>query len=512
MLCCWLLTFIIRLSRRFYALSGDSELWKQQYYSQWVRPRARRLANVGRSALPAKTEYSPKVSTWLDHSHLAEEGKVTNWKRQYRLRHNWSRGLCRVTEVEFPQPISPCALVKLCGGHVFTADVSHGLRAWAARDPASCLANIHFTDQQEDSAVLPTALAVSQQQSEQEIVVGFENGRLNRYVFDIPTSRLILRSSYVGLSVGAITAMALSSPYLLIVSQHKNLSLYNLSDQAETAVDITQPRELASLKADNMVAPMTLSLRVSALDIVASVVYSFFHIGCGWSQGIQELRFAKDGQQLDCRITSTVDSQYGMRTQGRTPSLRPRRSATSEPIDNEDSGPAVPSILHQQPPTSMSYAHPYLLTSHADNTLTMYLVVSDLSSLFVRGGQRLWGHTSSVSVVQVTNRGKAVSVSSRGDEIRLWELETAVPSLGSRRRLKDENSIQVTPENKPRVESESGLLPRSIQRDATGLGMAPSGPQEIPCMHEWVGFDEERVLLLREKQVGTQLLECYDFT
>ncbi|KAJ5126215.1 hypothetical protein N7526_008392 [Penicillium atrosanguineum] len=496
--------------------TGDSELWKRQYYSQWVRPRARRLANVRRSTLPGRTEYSPKVSTWLDHSHLAEEGKVTNWKRQYRLRHNWSRGLCRVTEVEFPQPTSPPALVKLCAGNVFTADAPHGLRAWAAKDPASCLANIPFPVAQEKPSMLPTALVVSHQQSQSEIVVGFESGLFNRYIFDVQTSQLILRSSHVGLCDGAITAMALSSPYLLIVSQHRNLSLYNLGDQShelETIVDITRPHELASLKADNMVAPMTLSLRASASEIVATVVYSFFHIGCGWSQGIQELRFDKDGQQLDCRIASTVDSQYGMRPlQGLSPSLMRRHSATVETVDNEDSAPVVPSILHRQPPTSMSYSHPYLLTSHADNTLTMYLVVSDLESLFVRGGQRLWGHTSSVSAVQVTNRGKAVSVTSRGDEIRIWELETAVSSLGSRRPWKDENSIQVSPGNKRRMESVSAPMPKSIQRDLDGLGMVPSVPQEMSRMHECVGFDEERVLLLREKQLGTQLLECYDFT
>jgi hypothetical protein len=59
---------------------------------------------------------------------------------------------------------------------------------------------------------------------------------------------------------------------------------------------------------------------------------------------------------------------------------------------------------------------------------------------------------------------------------------------------------------------ESGLVPKNIRRDAGGLGMFPSAPQEISRMHECVGFDEERVLLLREKEIGTQLLECYDFT
>ncbi|KAJ5661638.1 uncharacterized protein N7477_009254 [Penicillium maclennaniae] len=488
------------LSHRFHTLSGDSELWKRQYYSQWVRPRARRLANVRRSTSSAKMDYSPKVSTWLDHSHLAEEGKVTNWKRQYRLRHNWSRGLCRVTEVEFPQHTSPPTLVKLCAGNM----LSTGFGLGPLKIQRGVSANTPFADPQKKSGMLPTALVVSHQQNQSDIVVGFDNGLLNRYIFNVQTCQLILRSSYVGLSDGTITAMALSSPYLLTVSQHRNLSLYNLGGQShelEAPVDIPRLHELASLKADNMVAPMTLSLRS----------LSFGH--CGHCCGIQELRFDKDGQQLDCRIASTVDSQYGMSPlQGTTPPLRRRHSATIESIDNEVSAPGVPSILHQQPPTSMSYSHPYLLTSHADNTLTMYLVVSDLRSLYVRGGQRLWGHTSSVSAVQVTNRGKAVSVSSRGDEIRIWELETAVSSLGRHKPQNDENSIQVSPGNKRQAESVSAPTPKSIQRDLDGSGMAPCVPQEMTRRHECVGFDEERVLLLQEKQVGTQLLECYDFT
>lgn len=513
----WCLLLLIRLSRRFHSLGADSELWKRQYYSQWVRPRARRLAKVRRSILSTKADYSPRVSTWLDHSHLAEDGKMTNWKRQYRLRHNWSRGVCRVTEVEFPQPPSPPVLVKLCGGIVFTADAAQGLRAWSAKDPASCLAKCSFQVQSEAPSLLPTALAVSQSLDEQEIVVGFEHGHFNRYTFSAQIAQLCLRSSHVGFSEGAITAMALSSAYLLIVSQYKNLSLYHLrapSQKPAKVEEASEPRQLASLKADNMVAPMTLSLRVSAFEIMATIVYSFFHIGCGWSLGIQELRFDKEGRQLDSRLASTVDSQYGIRPlQALSPSPKRRHSASAESVDYQSSvTPAMPSIVHQQPPTSMSYSHPYLLTSHVDNTLTMYLVVSDSSSLYVRGGQRLWGHTSSVSAVQVTNRGKAVSVSSRGDEIRIWELETTVPSLNSRRPLKDENSIQVSPENQRRGELSPGFAPRNIQREMSSLELLSSAPPELSRLHECVGFDEERVFLLREKNVGTQLLECYDFT
>ncbi|KAJ6032432.1 hypothetical protein N7540_003164 [Penicillium herquei] len=497
-----------RLSRRFHALGGDSELWKRQYYSQWVRPRARRLANVRRSTLPARAEYSPKVSTWLDHGHLAVEGRLTNWKRQYRLRHNWAKGSCRVTEVDFLEPPCPPVLVKLCAGTVFTADTVHGLRAWAANDPTKCLSRISFSELHDAH---PTALAASHLENEYEILVGFENGRFSRYVLDDQISQFSLRSSHVGFRDGAITAMALSSPYLLMVSQHKNLSLYNIRPQSNHSEKSPPPgpREIASLQAENMVAPMTLSLRVSTYEIIATIVYSFFHIGCGWSLGIQELRFNKDGEQLESRLTSTVDSQYGVRPLEDRSSSNQRRHSAMIPAASPVT-PTEPSILHLKPPTSMSYSHPYLLTSHADNTLTMYLVVSNSKDLFVRGGQRLWGHTSSVSAVQVTNRGKAVSVNSIGNEIRIWELESAVSALSNQRPLKDESSIQVSPDN--RKPETYRTMPQIIRQRIDGPDHVPNTPEYLGRMYEYVGFDEERVVLLREKAVGTQSLECYDFT
>jgi hypothetical protein len=96
-------------------------------------------------------------------------------------------------------------------------------------------------------------------------------------------------------------------------------------------------------------------------------------------------------------------------------------------------------------------------------------------------------------------------VNSLGNEIRIWELETTVPSLGSRRPLKEESSIQVSPDNR-QLETKT----KSIPQDIAGLDLVSSTPHG--CMRECIEFDEERVLLLREKTVGTQLLECYDFT
>lgn len=129
----------------------------------------------------------------------------------------------------------------------------------------------------------------------------------------------------------------------------------------------------------------------------------------------------------------------------------------------------------------------YLLASHADNTLTLYLVKSTATAVSIDSGQRLWGHTSGVSTAHVSGRGKAVSVSARGSELRVWELEGGV---SEKRRLSA--SVRVQPQNYP--------------NDDVGKEWCENG-------FGWLGgFDEEKVVVLREKDEGRQALVVYDFT
>lgn len=506
-----------RLSRRFHALAGDSELWKRQYYSRWVWPRTRRTANKKCAGLPSSNyNYTPKVSTWLGHGHLAADGTVTNWKRQYRLQHNWSRGICRMIEIEFPQ-LRPPALVKFCAGLVFVAGSDHMLRIWEAGSPETCLARVPAADAPDG----PTALAVDHrvQQNKIEVTIGFESGRFSLWNLDLKTLRLCLRFTHQGTPDGPITTIALSLPYILMISQHKVLSLYKLSLERDTRGQILTKEDclIASLKADTISPPISLSVRVVGTQVVASIVYSFIHRGCGWSLGIQELHFNKFGQQKSSRLATTVESQH------ETMSLYPLHgedlcTSGSETLRGQHcqqyAGPSAPSILHREPPTSVSYSHPYLLTSHADNTLTMYLVVSTAAGLSVKSGRRLWGHTSSVSGVQVSNRGKAVSTSSRGGEVRIWELEALLSSSDTHRTLREDVSIQASPQNKeiqhsieePR--SQSSLF----QANSSMVSPATRTSSELAQIRSCVGFDEERLLLLHEIGIGRQLLEVYDFT
>lgn len=406
-------------------------------------------------------------------------------------------------------------LVEFCAGMVFTADTSYGLRTWIAKSPTTCVASALLSNPG-DRLAIPTALTATRYLYGKsiEIGIGFEDGGFRIYSLDAKTLQLHNHLTHNGSVGGMITAMASTSPYLLTVTHDKVLSLYELPAEVPGNFDSgTGPRRIASLQADSIVAPISLSLRATASEIVASIVYNFFHLGCAWSLGIQELRFNKSGQQIGSQLATTVDSQYGAKP------LQPMpRVLGHSPLSDDHSSrreilpvPAEAAIIHQEPPTSISYSHPYLLTSHADNTLTMYLVVSTSERLLIKSGQRLWGHTSSVSAVRVSDRGKAVSVSSPGDEVRIWELEPVAALFGLQKALKEEKSIQVTPESKQQKLWEQdlrfarGTIDRRVQEERLAS-------RRLVRIRNCVGFDDEQVVLLQEREAGAQMLECYDFT
>ena len=137
-------------------------------------------------------------------------------------------------------------------------------------------------------------------------------------------------------------------------------------------------------------------------------------------------------------------------------------------------------------PTTLCYTHPYLLATLPDNTLILYLCTSDASALTVSPGIRLWGHTSGISDAEITARGKAVSVSGKGDEMRVWELEGRPAALSGR-------SVEIRP-NK----TEGG------DEDVNG--------PEWDSRRNWVGFDDEMVIVLKESRGGGESLMVYDFT
>ena len=377
-------------------------------------------------------------------------------------------------------------------------DSEHGLRAWTAKSQSHLLAESTLRPSASRGS-MPTSLGVdisSDDPNGSSIAVGLEDGSFQLYTFDSLLRRFHFNYSHPRSSNGAISAVAIAVPYVLTMSHNKVLSLYHFSAEA-VANDATfqPPQLLASLKSDMAYAPISLSIRTSSSDIVACIAYAFSRLNLGWAVGIQELRLTTNGATVGSRLTSTADigvsSFQSLKDQHFSISAR---STSSQPF-----------ALHPQliaRPSSLSYSHPYLLASLPDNTLMIYLVVSDADKLTITAGRRLWGHTSSVSGAEVSGRGKAVSVSTKGSEIRVWELEDVITSSTNRK-----PSIRITPE-KPVL----NVVAEAIALRGDGLGLALLDMQkELSLTRSWVGFDDEQVVVLGER-CRRQIISCYDFT
>lgn len=491
-------------------LADDSQLWKAAYYFRFVRPRASRIPGLRGHDTSAKAlHYSSKLSKWLEDDHLVRGGKATNWKRQYKLRHNWSRGSCNVSQAKIAEHGSiPPLLARLHEDVVFTADATEGLRAWSMVGEPKSTAAISFSSDTENntSSPTPTSLAVDASISEVNaigIAVGFLDGRFAVYNFDRRQSALVLTYRHAPSSNGIISAIAYASPYVLTMTEAQLLSLYvfpndfshltlahNLSGSA--------PRLLSSLKSHTAWPPLSLSIRASSTNIFASIAYAMPTYLTGWSVGLQELLLTVEGGIIESRLASAEPQGF-----------------QSLLIDNEEAPTRTPnsrglqSTAYPSKPTSLCYTHPYLLAAHADNTLTLYMVVSNAENLIIGPGRRLWGHTSSVASAHVGDRGKAVSVSKRGNELRVWELEGGIVARASKKSMKfnhdgTEGSIQLRPAPKA-----SNLL-EIPQQDTRAQFRFHS--EDTTVTKEWVAFDEEKVVVLREERLGPQALVVYDFT
>ncbi|MCJ1385473.1 hypothetical protein MMC17_008596 [Xylographa soralifera] len=505
-----------RLSRRLCTLSSDSQLWKSAYYNRFVRPRASRIPGIrDQGASSASLLYSSRISKWLKDDHLVKGGNETNWKKQYKLRHNWSKGSCYVSEIQISErPSLPPMLVRLYEDIVITADKPYGLRAWIMKGSQRLLASLdlNLDGGKEEVWDAPTSLAIdtsSSNVSSLRTSVGFADGRFGVYALNKEDGNLKCQYIHAASSNGTVSAIAYAAPYLVTMTDAQLLSLYSFSPHSTDADFIRDPpRLLASLKSHTAWPPLTLSIRASSSSIIISIAYALPTYLSGWSVGLQELRISTEGTVIHSRLTSAT-------TQGFTPLFASSSGFTTPTSEIDETQPrsarrgALPPLTK---PTSLSYSHPYLLASHPDNTLTLYLVQSNDTDLVITDGSRLWGHTSSVSGAHVGDRGKAVSVSAHGGEIRVWELEGGISSTSSKKRAAaGQASIQIRPEPKKseRRSGASGMSVDRLERQRSHCGQAVD---ETSTTRDWVGFDEEKVVVLREKGQGTQALVVYDFS
>ena len=484
-----------------------------------MRPRASRLPGLKEFGANESLHFASRASRWLDEEHLVKDGGRTDWKQQVKLRHNWTRGSpSAVNEIPVSEQAAiPPILVQMHDGVIYTGDQTDGLRAWSAKGSRDMIAQIRFPDSR---TAPPTAMAIdtnSQDDDIAKVVVGFEDGSFGFYLLNRAKRKFSHKYSHESSSNGVISSVAMAWPYAVTMTATQLLSLYRFDDRTTSEMEESTahpPRLLHSLKSHTVWPPLSTNLRSTASAVIICVAYALPTYLSGWTVGIQEVKVTPEGKLLDSRLASAIDQHY-----------RPL-AFTNRPVLHHLT-PVIPGTgtstamelrhIHSKP-TSLSYTHPYLLVSHPDNTLTLYLVTSTADSLSISAGSRLWGHTSSVSGAQVCKRGKAVSVSRRGDELRVWELEGGFSSSAARKRLASGDlSVQIKSEKKD-------ALPQSgLDLVATGRrpGIArPDGSDdldvddstELTLTRGWIGFDDENVVVLKEQSQGKQALVVYDFT
>lgn len=391
-----------------------------------------------------------------------------------------------------------------------------GLRAWQMMGEQKLLASTPMiTSDDPEHPCAPTSLAIDSSKpcsGELGIAVGFTDGRFSIHHLSAHERSFARNYTHVLSSNGTISAIAYASPYLLTMTDAQLLSLYRFDPRAEGKwgnTTFSHPSLLSSLKSHTAWPTVSLSIRTISTNIFASIVYAMPSYLVGWSVGLQELRLTSEGSIVESRLASIPN-------QGYIPHYMPLPTSTwrlSTTLPDRV-GTDFVMVAPLSKPTSLSYTHPYLLAAHADNTLTLYMITSNAQHLSIGTGNRLYGHTSSVSGAYVSDRGKAVSVSGQGNELRVWDLEGGISSSTSRRRIAAGTaSVQIRPEksevqNDVRNEGLDHGFHHGVGLD-TGVGVAEKG---VVSSKGWVGFDEEKVVVLGEKTQGEQTLVVYDFT
>ncbi|KAM0425011.1 hypothetical protein ACHAPT_009812 [Fusarium lateritium] len=510
-------------SRRLYRLSSDPHLWREHYYERFVLPRALRIPGFRGGVIGgSRLQYSARRAVWADGrkgrvGNVGEDDAISNaiegvdWKRQYKLRHNWARGKCAVEEVSVRDASGESGgqkrtLVKVVEGIAITADSESGLRAWDLRTRRP-IAQIDLYENDDCSESAPASLAVDECGSRNlvDIVVGFADGGFGIWRLDPKRKELARRYRHEKSCNGELVAVACGHPYVLTATSAGLISLYTFNRPAadkETGKEddtqdndprsrsnstnascyeqtksqdpkVTQgllppPYLLTSLRSHTTHLPLALSIRRMSSSVSASIAYTF-SVRDGWCIGVQDLLINPSPSGIDT-ITS--------------------RLASTLPIMTSPS----PSEL-----TTLCYSHPYLLATLPDNTLVLHLCTSTATSLSLSPPIRLWGHTSGISDAEITPRGKAVSISTRGDEIRVWELEGRVGG----------SSIEVRPTTRQPADDADSSSGRSSPP------LPPPPPRvlaEWEDRRNWVGFDDEMVIVLKEARDGRESLMVYDFT
>ncbi|KAK6514453.1 hypothetical protein TWF281_004653 [Arthrobotrys megalospora] len=528
---------VSRTSQKLHSLASDQQLWKTKFWAKFILPRLQRRARLSLPESYGSRESEPGIVTdwkmWLeDHVLIQEERDLValtpsptpvkrqsvangrpspskelvnkkpslDWKAKFRLRSNWQRGVARSSEVALLDSISknnskaPPIIGKFYEGYFFSADTQNGVRVFGHQGASGGrveLASRPITLGDPICINIEESLLNDTSRKRHEargidFVVGYHNGSYAIYHYDPISHRICekyLKHRFD--DIHRIELIAFHFPYLLIITRLNELSIlgFHSSMKKDGASDLESklpPRDqpflppslVAKLYVDPSWIPSCLSLRKDPVSgkIIGTGVCSVRSVIIGSSITVQEFHLSPDKPEL-------------LETQTTSPPLH-------EALDYVFFGRAAQ--LAFTAPTCVSYRYPFIMTSHADNTLVLYnMFTNEEGKIEILSGHRLWGHNASVMSVEVGLR-KAVSVDRRG-EVRFWDLQGR-----SERPYGRDRSTRLVGSGDP-------------------LSLNIGGTHNFPRERCAIGFGEENVVVM-EKINGSDLgntgfsLRVYDFT
>jgi WD40 repeat protein len=541
-------------SRRFYNLTSDSQLWRPLYYRRFVLPRAHlipgfRTATSGRKDY--KLHFGEGKELWADGGFGRSGGVVSSgppdaassklahtvdWKKSYKQWHNWERGRCSVDELPLHDIPFRRTFAKFVNGHAVTVDVISGLRVWDLRT-RTLLSQADLRIGGDAEGTEPTCVTVDGQGLASNVLgiaVGLDDGTFGVWKLNVEERVLKLVCRHTVKRVGSLVALAYLHPFVVTATSAHLVVVYTLDhpiseasiqDTLAGAIDIdlsrtpTEPGPtgmdpaqqltnenlivpylLLTFNGRNTMPPRALSIRKTASSIVASIAYTFNTYG-GWCIGVQDFDIKPDvsprPQVVMSRTASTPPKQSPQtRYSYEGSALRtwwPRSDNAAE-SDSDDGDDGYDS------PVSLCYSHPYLLATMPDNTMMLHICTSTATSMSISAGTRLYGHTSAISDAAITPWGKAVSVSSQGNDIRLWKLEGGFDGSSVALQPTSSQETRASKDGTATITTPPGIIARA--RDSFNLD----------DRRNWVGFDDERVVVLKESRTGKESFMVYDFT
>ena len=389
---------------------------------------------------------------------------------------------------------------------MFTLDGLHGLRAWSTGTQellATCPIGLKL-DQQSAEKATPSSLAVDSNTAGHISIVALatSSGGVLIYVLNRELRRISPFCTFSLTGSSAIFAIAIRSTYLATLDEARTLNVFVLPESPSECFTCTIPRILTTVKSSTELTNMTLSISISTAGLVTSCVYALPSYPTGWTINLQEINLSLDGTIAHTRLASPSKAAAAFTSGYQETGMRQRRGTQKR---NSSKGVILGPSDSASKPTTLSYAHPYLLASYPDNTLNLYLIQSTAEELNIHYTGRLWGHTSSISSACVGNQGKAITVA-RSGEIRAWNLNNIT------RPKEMHNSINSGPD---------GIAIRSLSRSAchehnprasSSTRAQQSTSEASPLTTDVVGFDDERVVILAEKCPNVMTLITHDFS